>query len=372
MQCKCPHWMVYYNAAGCKEFGKYKDFLDTNLMTVRNSYIQSKISIGCGMCMPCRINYTTEWKNRLLAEGKTTENNWFLTLTYADENIPERVITDENGEVQVDYNGKPVIANPLNKKHLQDFNKRLRRRWDYEHHHEGIRHFGTGEYGDKTGRPHYHEMLFNLPLYDLKEVEERFFIKQGQKVKYTLYWSKELQKLWPYGRITVGEFNDTTCGYMAGYAVKKRKGKQAEEWYRERGLEPEFMISSRRPGIGFNYFDEHRRDMIENDRMIMSDAWGGTRVPIPKGFQQAAIRRHRPAHYDAEGNKVRPEIKPRYPEAEVEMMRYVREEHKPKKEAAAEAYFEQMLHSSSLSPEEQLRVNAEALERKMRTMKGVF
>ena len=157
---------------------------------------------------------------------------------------------------------------------------------------------------------------------------------------------------------------------MAGYAVKKRKGKQAEDWYRERGLEPEFMISSRRPGIGFDYFDEHRRDMIENDRMIMSDAWGGTRVPIPKGFQQAAIRRHRPAHYDAEGNQVRPEIKNRYPEPEVEMMRYVRDQHKPRKEAAAEAYFQQMLHNSSLSPEEQLRVNAEKLERKMRTQKG--
>lgn len=372
MQCKCPHWMVYYNAEGCREFGKYRDFLDTNCMTARNSYIKSKIVIGCGMCMPCRINYTTEWKNRLLAERKEHEQSWFLTLTYNEEQVPKKIITDENGEVKVDINGKPVVAYPVIKKHLQDFNKRLRRRWDYEHHHEGIRHFGVGEYGDETGRPHYHEMLFNMPLYDLQEIGEKIFIRKGQRVKYTEYWSKEIQKLWPFGKIHIGECNDATCGYLAGYAVKKQKGKHAQEWYDERGLNPEFMISSRKPGIGFNYFDEHRRDMIENDRMIMSDAWGGERVPIPKGFQQAAIRRYRAPHYDQEGNQVRPEIKPRYPEAEVEMMRYVRDQHKPKKEAAAEAYFQQMLANSTLSPAEQLKVNGEAIEKRMRTMKGVL
>lgn len=197
-------------------------------------------------------------------------------------------------------------------------------------------------------------------------------MKFGRTVQYKTYFSKTIQKLWPHGRILIGEFNDTTAGYVAGYAVKKQKGKNAKKWYKDRGLEPEFAISSRRPGIGFNYFDEHRKEMIQKDRLLMSDAWGGVRVPVPKGFQQAAIRMERAPEYNSKGEIIKPRIKARYSMDEVEEMRKIRDGHKPRKEMAAEAYMEQMLHNSSLSPEEQLRVNAEALERKMRTMKGVF
>lgn len=372
MQCKNPQWMVSFNKAGEAKFGANHWFFRTNEMLANRAYITKKILISCGMCMACRINYTTEWKNRLLAEAKEHEKNYFLTLTYTDEAIPSNPIVAENGEVKTDINDDPVIAHPLKKKDLQDFNKRLRRHWVYNYHHKGIRHFGVGEYGDKSGRPHYHEILFNCPIHDLQEIGVEQKVKFGKTVQYKTYFSKTIQKLWPHGKILIGEFNDTTAGYVAGYAVKKQKGKNAKKWYKDRGLEPEFSISSRRPGIGFNYFDEHRHEMIEKDRLLMSDAWGGVRVPVPKGFQQAAIRVERAPEYNSKGEIIKPRIKARYNMDEVEEMRKIRDGHKPRKEMAAEAYMEQMLHNSSLSPEEQLRVNAEALERKMRTMKGIF
>lgn len=62
--------------------------------------------------------------------------------------------------------------------------------------------------------------------------------------------------------------------------MKKRKGKDSEEYYKNLGVSPEFCLSSRRPGIGLDYLNAHA-DQIWNKGYITLQ---GKRLPIPRYF----------------------------------------------------------------------------------------
>ena len=98
--------------------------------------------VGCGQCLPCRINKRREWTFRLELEASLHEHNSFVTLTYADQFLPE------DGSV--------------NPRHTQLWLKRLRKVLDPRK----VRFFLCGEYGDQTFRPHYHACLFGVGLDD--------------------------------------------------------------------------------------------------------------------------------------------------------------------------------------------------------------
>lgn len=71
----------------------------------------------------------------------------------------------------------------LRKRHYQLFFKRLRKWYG-----KPIRYFGTGEYGSKTQRPHYHFIIFGLKLDDLK-----LYGRNG--LKQPMYTSNQLDKI---------------------------------------------------------------------------------------------------------------------------------------------------------------------------------
>lgn len=87
------------------------------------------------------------------------ENAWFLTLTYDNENIPYRMTWDEGtGEVLVENYS-------LNYEDMKAFWKRLRRYLEYHELDKGkLMYFQCGEYGGKTHRPHYHAIVYDLPI----------------------------------------------------------------------------------------------------------------------------------------------------------------------------------------------------------------
>ena len=67
----------------------------------------SKMEIPCGQCIGCRLDRSREWAARISAEASLYDQNCFITLTYAPENLPE--------------NGSLVLE------HFQLFMKRLRK-----------------------------------------------------------------------------------------------------------------------------------------------------------------------------------------------------------------------------------------------------
>ena len=206
--------------------------------------IVEPIKIPCGKCVGCRLDYSRTWADRCVLEGKSFEHNWFVTLTYDDDFLEtkKRSLITPKGTLT------------LYPKDLQDFLKRLRVEWFRRHNHEGIRFYACGEYGSQTFRPHYHILLYNLPLYDLKP----FFInKQGDQI----YLSDELSEIWGLGHVSVGEFNWQTAAYTARYVMKKQKGKGAAEYYENAGIIPEFVRMSRRPGIAREYYEQHKDDI---------------------------------------------------------------------------------------------------------------
>ena len=107
------------------------------------------ISIPCGKCIGCRLDYSRTWADRCMLESQYHKNNWFLTLTYDNDHLPEQ------------RPGSPVHS--LQKRDMQLFMKRLRKRFP----NDKIRFFGCGEYGSKSCRPHYHLLLFGVPFEDL-------------------------------------------------------------------------------------------------------------------------------------------------------------------------------------------------------------
>lgn len=197
----------------------------------------------CGGCIGCRLEYSRQWAVRCCHEASMYDENSFVTLTYNPENLP--------------------ADNSINKKDLQKFIKRLRRKIEPKK----IRYFGCGEYGEKFSRPHYHLCLFN---YDFPDREIFYY---GKKTRFknrfkkgndnTVYTSEMLEEVWNKGFCTIGELTFESAAYVARYVTKKVNGEHKDEWYD--GKTPEFAVMSRRPGIGHDWIKKFTNDVYPKD-----------------------------------------------------------------------------------------------------------
>lgn len=214
---------------------------------------ESDSKIPCGKCIACRLDYSQQWATRCYLEAKQYEHNYFITLTYNPENLPTNpyLYDEETGSIHQD-------TPTLNPQHLTKFMKDLRRYYEYHREHTGIKFFACGEYGEKTQRPHYHLILFNLPVDDLKYYKTNFSDKR-------FYTSATLEKIWGKGFVVIGEVSYESAAYTARYILKKQTGKDSKYVYLNR--EKEFSRMSRNTGIGYNYFYENK-DKIYNDGAI--------------------------------------------------------------------------------------------------------
>jgi len=176
------------------------------------------------------------------------DENHYLTLTYSDDHLPH------NYSLQLE--------------HFQLFMKRLRKKFG-----KNIRYFHCGEYGDDNQRPHYHAILFNLPIND------KIYHKQldnGHK----LYTSHTLSHLWGLGHVYIGNVTFDSCAYVARYVTKKINGEKADEHYN--GRKPEYCTMSRRPGIGRTFYDKFKTDIYPHDYCVVN----GVRINVPKAYDE--------------------------------------------------------------------------------------
>lgn len=214
-------------------------------MSCNNPVMSKNGLVPCGQCLGCRLDYAKHWAIRLMAEAHGQDCS-FVTLTYDEEHLP-----------------RPPS---LQKKDLQKFFKRLRR--------SGVkfRYFASGEYGDKKKRPHYHVAFFGIP------VDDPIFLVRHYDPKKKIWFAR--MEAWPFGHVAVGCLTEDSANYVAGYMVKKIKGKHAKQYYSDLGIEPEFAVMSRRPGLGVSYILANLRFLRENGFLVFK----GHKVALPRFF----------------------------------------------------------------------------------------
>lgn len=275
----------------------YRDPETNGLVFKPTGKTHEKMDVACGQCIGCRTDRALMWAMRIVHESTLYQDsygNCFITLTYRDrEECTEQQLRDGH-HIPDDWS--------LNKKHFQDFIKRLRK-----HLPQKIRYFHCGEYGTETQRPHYHACLFNC------DFEDVCVYKEDEGI--ITYSSPTLQKLWPYGFSTVGELNYETACYTARYVLKKITGHQAADHYLrcdEYGvaywLQPEYVTMSLKPGIGRQWYERYKNDIFPSDTTPIPGKGVVQRVPryyetilkeqdpgtleMVKKIRQEFIRRH--------------------------------------------------------------------------------
>lgn len=202
--------------------------------------------VPCGACIGCRSDRAKAWEVRCLHESKLYEHNCFVTLTFNDQSV--------------------AASYSVNVRDWQLFMKRLR----FEVAPQRVRYFANGEYGEHNWRPHHHGLLFG---YDFPDKRHWRTTDQGHKV----YRSELLERLWPYGHCELGDVTAQSAGYVARYCFAKVTGELADEYYRRVSpidgqvyqVKLEFLVMSRRPGIGSAWFDRFATDAFPSDFVIV-------------------------------------------------------------------------------------------------------
>lgn len=181
---------------------------------------QGVMEYGCGQCGPCRINRRRVWTSRLMLELLHSGGvGIFATLTYDDAHLPQSVEVRD----------------------LQLWMKRLRKAIAPAK----VRYYGVGEYGDISGRPHYHILLFGL--------RGEFAAGKHEACDCVICGA------WRKGMVFLGTVTPQSCAYVVSYVTK---GMTRKSDTRLNGRKPEFARMSLRPGIGAGAADGALREAI--------------------------------------------------------------------------------------------------------------
>lgn len=237
--------------------------------------------VPCGRCVGCQLQYSQDWAIRMVHETLTAPASCFLTLTYRDEDLPD--------------------GGNLDKTHWQGFFKRLR------YYCGPLRFFHCGEYGSKSGRPHYHALVFGQDFRGSRW-RSRFYGKG--KLGDELFRSEFLEdQVWKFGQVVIGEASFKSAAYVARYVTKRQPSNLFEgEGYKRSDFAkwkarlegvrasrvPEYATMSRRPGLGYDFFQEHWRQIYAKDSV-----WIDGRLMQPPPYYDALLERRDPALLDA-------------------------------------------------------------------------
>ncbi len=197
--CLNPYFTVEVNGkVKSLRYDKKKDIIIDNEDFFRYIDQEKLVLIPCGHCKECKKQKKINMYYRIKKEIELNKDNIFITLTYDNENKKD-----------------------LNKKDIQNFLKRLRKKVN------NIKYYCVGELGETTKRPHYHMIIFNYLPTDLKETNKT---KSG----YKQYTSDLINKTWGMGLTRISIMQKGLINYILKYIQKSN------------GIE----LYSRKPPIG--------------------------------------------------------------------------------------------------------------------------
>lgn len=243
-------------------------------------HVTQFVQIPCGKCIGCRLDYSKSWADRCLMELQYHDSAYFCTFTIDDEHL---VYIDKVSETTGELLHTPTLV----KKDWQDFMKALRQAYA-EKHDNKLRFFMCGEYGSHTIRPHYHAIIFGLHLDDLVPY------KQNDRGDW-LYNSPWLESIWKKGFVVVGDVNYESCSYTARYVLKKANTDMTSV-FEAAGIQPEFTLMSRRPGIGAKFLEDHK-DFWISDHYYLATRDGSVSVGKPRYFMKLAQKAQDEKYY---------------------------------------------------------------------------
>lgn len=201
--------------------------------------------LPCGKCVECRLEYGRQWAVRCVHEASMYENNSFITLTYDDQHLKSEKLIYED---------------------FQKFMKRLRKIQN-----EPIGVFVTGEYGEKTKRPHWHAIIFNWYPRDATYLRSN---ELGDRI----FSSATLEKIWGKGKCELGSVTFRSAGYCARYAAKKLiHGKDQDHEYHP------ISKKSSKHAIGKKWLEKNWRDVFTHGVLVLQD---GTTTSIPRYYEK--------------------------------------------------------------------------------------
>jgi hypothetical protein len=262
---KCLHPINAYRSITKTALGKR-----AVVFKPQQGYSDMPITIPCGQCIACRLEYSRRWAVRIMHEAQMHDNNTFITLTYNNENLPKNqtLVLDD----------------------VQKFYKRLRKKIQPTK----IRYFNCGEYGEKFGRPHYHSIIFG---YDFPDKT----ILKKLPTGHIIYDSALLKNTWTHGNVAVGSVTFESSAYVARYILKKITGDKAIDYYYDIDYDtgellserrPEFVNMSRRSGIGKTWYDKYKDDVYPHDKIHMRGS-----VMMPPPFYDKILEKENPELY---------------------------------------------------------------------------
>lgn len=214
----------------------------------------------CGKCLHCRKKRAYELACRCVLHASLYRDNCFLTLTYDEK--------------------KEGYHNNFEYSDIQKFKKRLRKHCEPKR----IEIFNVHEYG-KNGKKHWHLVVFNYsPHTEPDQGGERDCTIHTRSNGISLYVSKTLSRLWPYGFNTVGDVSAASAMYAAQYVNKDFKNGNTHNSKKSH---------SKHSGIGKPYFLKHYKQILSLGYV----PFDGRKLPVPRYFQRLA-HKHFCHYYD--------------------------------------------------------------------------
>lgn len=211
-------------------------------------------SIPCGVCVECLRRRSFGWTFRMLEECKVSSSVAFTTFTYDDEHLP------------FSENGFPT----LRKKDFQDFIKRLRHKVaEASPKLPKLKYYMCGEYGTETFRPHYHAIMYNLPINFFNDFEI-------------------LQGIWQNGFIDIQPPKEGAFVYVTKYVMKNTFKAKEGIVDTETGeiivddREKEFSLMSK--NLGANFLTPQMIKYLK-DRLQSYVNLYGYRVALPRYYR---------------------------------------------------------------------------------------